>query len=397
MDRTVRVLLIDDDEDDFLLMRETLQVGPARFDVDWCESPERGLVEIGEDRHNCYLVDYHLGSVNGLDLIREAVANGCRKPLILLTGAAREDRLDMEALALGIDDYLDKNTLEPSIASRTILFNIQHKQTENELITATMRHQHLAEVSTATLHNIGNVLTSLSVDIDRLGTLFSNTRMRQLASISAMLRARETGDESQEEKLALVPRFLENVTRTLLDIFEKGRKLADGQQGQVDLARDAIFAQQEAAKSRDEIVSLDDVVRQSVKILGGKIMTMRVRLDLKGLAAVRVHGNKSTLIHVVLNLTKNALEALSGIADPVLTIATDRMKGPALSISDNGIGLDRETRNQLFTYGFTTKTEGNGFGLFYCRRVLGQMGASIEVTSDGPGKGTSFRIEFPAF
>src|SRR3954463_6946530 len=72
----LRVLLIEDDEDDFLIARSMLR-SQHRFsiDLDWVDSYDAGLVSLREGRHDLYIVDYRLGKGTGLDLIRDAC--GC--------------------------------------------------------------------------------------------------------------------------------------------------------------------------------------------------------------------------------------------------------------------------------------------------------------------------------
>ena len=100
-DPLLRILLIDDDEDTFILSRGLLsQAGLPRCELNWSESYEDGLDRILKGQHDAYLIDYHLGERDGLELIKDAVSRGCRAPLILLTG--QEDRsVDLEAMRAG--------------------------------------------------------------------------------------------------------------------------------------------------------------------------------------------------------------------------------------------------------------------------------------------------------
>ena len=85
--KPINVLLVDDDNDDYLLTRDALnQAAGVRFKLDWCPTYEKGQAEMIRNRHEAYLVDYQLGARTGVELIRAAREGGCQKPLIILTG-----------------------------------------------------------------------------------------------------------------------------------------------------------------------------------------------------------------------------------------------------------------------------------------------------------------------
>ena len=89
-EKPVRLLLVDDDEDDYLLTRDVVAEMPAgRYTLDWHADYEAGLAAVRAGGHDVYLVDYRLGAKTGLDLLAETAAVRCRGPMILLTGQGR--------------------------------------------------------------------------------------------------------------------------------------------------------------------------------------------------------------------------------------------------------------------------------------------------------------------
>ncbi|MGH9363585.1 MAG: response regulator, partial [Thermoanaerobaculia bacterium] len=123
------VLLIDDDEDDFVLARDLLaESGSARFELAWTPDYEAGLQALRERSHDVYLLDYHLGERNGLELLREAAALGCRAPIIMLTGLGGRE-VDLEAMRLGAADYLFKKSLDAPLLERAIRYCLERTRT----------------------------------------------------------------------------------------------------------------------------------------------------------------------------------------------------------------------------------------------------------------------------
>lgn len=130
---TVSVLLIDDDEDDFVLTRELLsEIESANFRLTWTPGYDAALAALRDRTHDVFLLDYHLGARNGLELLREAVALGCRAPVIILTGQADRE-VDLEAMRLGAADYLSKTSLDAPQLERAIRYCLERARTLDAL------------------------------------------------------------------------------------------------------------------------------------------------------------------------------------------------------------------------------------------------------------------------
>ena len=125
----IRVLLIDDDQDDFLLTQDLIHELGGRYSLDWIDSYDGGLDAICAGTHDVVLLDYHLGARSGIELLREAHAKRCPGPIILLTGQG-QSRTDLEALDAGADDYLEKSGLTAAILERSIRYALAQRLAE---------------------------------------------------------------------------------------------------------------------------------------------------------------------------------------------------------------------------------------------------------------------------
>jgi two-component system, cell cycle sensor histidine kinase and response regulator CckA len=124
----VKVLLVEDDEDDFVLAQDLFSEMPGqRFALDWERSFDAGLKAMTLNQHDVCLVDYRLGARNGVDLLRAAIEGGCQSPIILLTGAG-EHEVDVEAMQAGAADYLVKAQLQSNSLERSIRYALQRKR-----------------------------------------------------------------------------------------------------------------------------------------------------------------------------------------------------------------------------------------------------------------------------
>ena len=110
---------------------------------------------------------------------------------------------------------------------------------------------------------------------------------------------------------------------------------------------------------------------------------------------LQVLADRILLEQVLINLVKNAIQALENQSDKRLVIRAlqDRMGKSLLTISDNGAGIEAQARKNLFVPFFTTKQHGSGIGLSFSRQVMRLHGGSIEVKSK-LGEGTTFVLRF---
>lgn len=116
----------------------------------------------------------------------------------------------------------------------------------------------------------------------------------------------------------------------------------------------------------------------------------------------RVVCDRTMLEQVLLNLTRNGIQAMESTADPAERVLTLRVRAAherwvAFSVIDHGRGIEQEVARQLFTPFFTTRSEGMGLGLSLCRTVVEQHGGALDFISLLPGgPGTEFRFTLPA-
>jgi two-component system nitrogen regulation sensor histidine kinase NtrY len=108
-----------------------------------------------------------------------------------------------------------------------------------------------------------------------------------------------------------------------------------------------------------------------------------------------IMADETQVKQVLINLVKNAMEALDGITDAALVIRAKRVLDRVIiEVSDNGPGIPDELRDQIFVPFFSTKTEGSGIGLSLCRQIVNNHGGQISM-EPGKDRGTIFRVGFP--
>jgi signal transduction histidine kinase/DNA-binding response OmpR family regulator len=129
----IRVLLVDDDEEDYIITQDLLEDIPNRkYRLEWISNYNPALKAILRGEHDICLVDFRLGSESGLDLIRSAVERGADLPLLLLTGQG-DQQIDEAATQAGASDYLVKGELSSSHLERAIRYSLERSRNLREI------------------------------------------------------------------------------------------------------------------------------------------------------------------------------------------------------------------------------------------------------------------------
>src|SRR5689334_11924622 len=106
--QVIRVLLVEDDEEDYFITRDLLsEITNPKFVIEWKRSFADGLAAMQSNQEDICLIDYRLGAHDGLELLKAAKASGAVAPMILLTGQ-RQEEVDHAAMLAGAADFLLK-------------------------------------------------------------------------------------------------------------------------------------------------------------------------------------------------------------------------------------------------------------------------------------------------
>ena len=126
--RNYRVLIVEDDEEDFILTRDLLKdIRGCVYTIDWARTFDEGLNAMRKNHQDICLVDFRLGAHDGVELLQAARAAGADAPVILVTGVGHEDA-DHAAMKAGAADYLVKGQIEAPSLERTIRYAIERKR-----------------------------------------------------------------------------------------------------------------------------------------------------------------------------------------------------------------------------------------------------------------------------
>jgi signal transduction histidine kinase len=342
-------------------------------------------------------------------------------PFVMLTAKA-DKAMKIEGLDSGADDYLVKpfDTDELRARARSLVklrrLHRELDQRNNDLESAfnelrdtqtqlmDMAHRAgMTEIASGVLHNVGNVLNSVNISITMLGEMLKKSKLAGVARVASLLNehAHEFRQSPHlDRRVKQVPEYLDTLSETLTgeqrQIGTELGALADKIQHIMNIIR----AQQNYTRRLPfkEQVDLKLLIDDLLSMHSPSISQHRVAVnrDYQDLPAATIE--KSKLLQVLDNLIKNAIESMADDEVPQreLTVRGSTRGGRAtIVVSDTGRGIPRDIVKSLFRFGFTTKRNGNGFGLHSSALAMSDMGGSIQVHSGGHGQGAAFTIEFP--
>lgn len=143
----IKVLVIDDDEDDFLIISDFISdINEGNFETVWCNGYIKALKEIELKKYDIYFIDYRLGVQTGIDLVKQAIAMQCEEPLILLTGKGNTT-IDREAMKFGATDYLIKGDLTAEKMERCIRYSMERTASLKALKASERKYRSVFEKS----------------------------------------------------------------------------------------------------------------------------------------------------------------------------------------------------------------------------------------------------------
>lgn len=245
-----RVLLIDDDRAQYRLTGAQLKHFPRdHYELDWAGTYDEGIRKLLEGNYAACLLDYQLGERDGLQLIKEAIAKGCRTPIVFLTSET-STKIDLEAMNAGALDYLVKGEITPRMLERSLRYAVKladsfdalrRLATRDELTGLLNRREfdRIVEDEQERALRFGHPLALLMIDVDHFKQV--NDRLGHPAG-DAVLRevARRLG--ANVRTVDRVARFGGEEFTVVLVQTERSAALESAQRLRAAIEREPIYA-----------------------------------------------------------------------------------------------------------------------------------------------------------
>ncbi|POA58232.1 MULTISPECIES: DAHL domain-containing protein [unclassified Pseudomonas] len=277
------------------------------------------------------------------------------------------------------------------------------KETQSELLD-TARQAGMAEIATNVLHNVGNVLNSVNISSEILSRKLRSSKALGLGK--AMQLINQHSDDlghflCEDEKGKMLPGYLNQLVVAIADEQQSmGEELA--QLGRsVDHIKEIVATQQSYAGASRlvEPLRVADLMDDALRMNSGALTRHQVTVIRDYADVPPIMGDKHRLLLILINLISNAKYAMSSLDEHSrkLTLSAHVVDERTLRIrvKDEGEGITAQNLTKIFVHGFTTRTEGHGFGLHSCALAAVEMNGQLSVHSDGPGTGATFTLDIP--
>ncbi len=391
---TIRVLLIDDDPDDYLITKSLFAEMPGQpFHVDWVDGYEAGLDAICRGWHDVYLLDYRLGIKDGIALLYEArKKNPNAAAIIILTGQG-EYEIDRKAIAAGASDYLEKSRLDSILLERSIRHALLQKHYQTDLEATVAERTRELEAVNASLKIVVKAREKGVADLkeaDRRKDEFLAILAHELRNPLAPIRNALTIIKLKHDAPEVVDRAVGMIDRQVVHMIRLIDELMDISR----ITRNKFHLVREP-------VRLSEVLAAAIEHSQPQIDKSELRLvDRTTAGEIVLCADRLRLAQVFSNLLNNAakytepggtVEIASAVRDRVLSV----------SIRDSGVGIPAEQMPHLFEL-FTQidrtlnrSQNGLGIGLALALRLVTMHGGTLEAASEGLGHGATFTVRLP--
>ena len=390
MEKKLKILLVEDDIVDRMAVTRELSHTDWHIDIQEANDVKSGLDALTHEAFDCVLLDYLLPDKSGIDFIKESqLSYNTRVPIIMLAGNSNNE-LALKVIQEGAQDYLIKDEVNGPLLLRSIRHSIERYHLISELATSNKQLQ--TEIKERKQLEIELKQAEKMEAIGQLAGGIAHDFNNQLAGIMGyadLLRLQLKDD------------------RELLDyainIIKSARRSADLTAKLLAFAR----------KGKYQIVPIDihSIVKEVITFLSHSIdkkITIKSYLDAK---SAIIEGDPTLLQNALLNLSLNSRDAMPNGGELIFGTKTAQLgkdfcqsisyemipgKYLVITVTDSGIGMDRETQKSIFEPFFTTKKlgKGTGMGLAAVYGTIKNHKGAINVYSE-IGHGTTFNIYLP--
>ena len=371
----IRVLLIEDDEDDYLLTREYFDdlERSERFELQWEATYEEGLEALRGGGHDICLVDYRLGARDGVELLRQAIDEGCTTPIIMLTGSGNR-KIDRQAMRHGAADYLVKKEITATVLERSIRYSLERHRIMQEQRELAEENKALYEQAQRALEMRDEIQRIVAHDLR--GPL-------NIMGLSVQLMERKIANDADAEEfteqLETQRHSISRMTRLIQDLLD-------------------------AAKIEDGSLSLNRSPQPPARIIEAALSQHRIQTEDRSIELSAdvaddlslADADPRRLEQVFANLIGNALKFTPEGGKIELSAHADGHE-ICFSVRDTGRGIAEDQLPHLFDRFWQADEgadHGAGLGLAICRGIIDAHGGKIWAEST-EGEGSTFSFTVP--
>lgn len=371
MESTLKILILEDMDEDIILIKRTLKNAGLSFETRQAHSRDGFIQALDEFSADVILSDHSLPQFNSVEALEICKKRGSQVPFILVTGAVSEE-FAVTCLKQGADDYVLKSNLArlPNAITNAL------KQKEAEL----------AKIKAAqTLQSQNAELKKINKELDSFVYSVSHNLRAPLMSVLGLLdlakhESHHSNNNALDEYFTMMETSIHKLDETVREILDYSRN-----------ARQNLSIEQINLKRM-----ITDNFEKMQFMPGSKLIKNKIIVDER----TPFYSDTYRLSVIMNNLISNSIKYYDENKNESfikITAHVDKEKA-SLEFEDNGIGIEERYVNKVFDMFFrgTEKNKGAGLGLYIVKEAVEKLGGRIDIESK-VGSGTRFKIELPNY
>ena len=394
--RTYRLLIVDDNELDrrHYIAALRRQAGGACA-ITQTSNGAAGLAALRDETYDCVLLDFNLPDMTGIEFLAAARIDAeLPSAFVLITGHGNE-AVAVEAMKLGVQDYLSKDKVTPSSLWRAATRAVTQAELHSRL-AASMRE--LTEANAALEQEIASrTATEAALRAAKdLAEQASQAKTRFAAMVTHELRTPLNGILGYAQLLGIDDTLSVQQRKRVDAMMRAGHHLRDMIESVLD------FASIETGRLelQTAVIAVNDQIENCLAFIEPMMADHRLNLRIVRAPGTPAHilADPRRLRQVLLNLLGNAVKYTESGSVELRVLSASAFPGLRVEIADTGPGIDEAHKDRLFQYferlDANTAVEGAGMGLAIASRIVGAMNGAIGYHPN-PGGGSVFWVELP--
>ncbi|MCP3926340.1 MAG: response regulator [Desulfobacterales bacterium] len=405
------VLIVDDNPNNLKIMGSIIKEIGYKFV--FAQSGEQALAFLDKKLVDLILLDVMMPNIDGYEVCRKLKDRiETREIPIIFVTAVDDDESESKGLDLGAVDYISK-PFKPAIFKSRVNTHLKLKKaliseeksreierTRNELINRAI-DSGSAQVAAMVLHNIGNAITPVKIDIDNILNNEAGETINYINSCYEDLQKNRgdiTSYINDNKRGVEVFSYLGELINALSEEHKKRETIFKKMNKTIAHISEILTFQGEYSTRgyetyEDLNLIIKDAANMQLVTAEKKGVIIDIELDDK---LPRLIIDKGRIMQVIINLIKNSFEAVSNLAENRRLKINSFMENDFLffTIADNGIGIEPEQINKIVKFG-ESNSNSSGFGLYYCKDFVEKRKGVFEINSPGRNKGAIVKIGFP--
>ena len=356
-----RILLVEDDPEDVILLKQGLEKGGARFSIAHVSRLAEAVDQISYETFDLIILDLSLPDSQGLDTLMALRSAAKATPVVVLTSLA-DQSVALAALRMGAQDYLTKGALDGHLIGRSLRYAVERHRTLAELEKA---NQRINDFTSMIVHDLRSPL----VNVIAIGDMINQGLFGPL-------------NDDQQKWLGRIVTSGHKLVQLVSNVLDVSKLEA----GRMDIIKKPV----DIGKLLRTVIDNYQLMAQEKKITVHE--NLEPSLD-------PIQADQDRLEQVLINLLSNALKFTPAGGAIELGAALTGQEA-RLWIQDTGDGIAAGELDQLFekykqtASGKSSEEQGTGLGLLICKMIVEAHGGKIWVESE-EGKGTTFTFTIP--